>query len=79
MSCDEVKAAVEHRPPGRVPYKDFFMDTNARDRFLPELRDMSARDAVLTWKAVERRKGGTAANCVHGQLTDIVNGLAAVG
>lgn len=47
MSYTQLKAALEHKSTGMIPHREFFMNINARDRFLPELKSMSAREAIL--------------------------------
>ncbi len=47
MSYQTIKAVLEHRPPGVVPWREMFMDIDARDKFLPGLKDLPPREAKL--------------------------------
>jgi hypothetical protein len=47
MSYREIQAVMEHRAPGVVPWNEIFMDVDAQDKFMPELRGMPPREALF--------------------------------
>ncbi|NQT94274.1 MAG: hypothetical protein HQ559_16050 [Lentisphaerae bacterium] len=47
MSYQVMKAVMEHRAPGVVPWSELFMDVDAEEKFMPELKDLSPREAFF--------------------------------
>ncbi|MBN2301951.1 MAG: hypothetical protein JXN60_05485 [Lentisphaerae bacterium] len=47
MSYTQLKGIIERNYKGVVPYRDFFMDPNAQDNLLPELKTMDAKEGIV--------------------------------
>ena len=47
MSYQVMNTAIEHRPPGVVPWNELFMDVDAQEKFLPGQRKLPPREALF--------------------------------